>query len=410
MRRRKFSRNRLFRWLLACSAATALSIAGCEKATPPDPTVSGSVATYGEMPTDEQCHEFAKALAEALASEDAAAVNRLVDQDAILDRATAGIEISVAKKRGFVTGAKSALNGPNNLLSQISAQANKGKNYKLLRIHTVGEQKRALFRLLSEAAGVNYHDFVLVRQSDGKVRAADVYFVLAAEMLSQNIRRGYIALAAEESRSVLDKLTKAEGDLVKHIGKVQQMSKSARSAPQEALTIYRQLPDSLQKDKNILLIRMMAARSVDEMQYDEAMRDFRTYHPNDPCVDLVGLDSLFIHKRYPQARAALDRLDKSLGGDPYLDVLRATSYSEEKQYKKAMECARKAIAAEKDLEQAHWILITAALKQKDFAEVTRALIVLEKDLGLEIGDLTTLDEYAEFVKSPQYQEWLKRKR
>ena len=32
--------------------------------------------------------------------------------------------------------------------------------------------------------------------------------------------------------------------------------------------------------------------------------------------------------------------------------------------------------------------------------------LLQRDCGVEIGDLTTVPEYAEFVKSPQYQKWL----
>ena len=32
---------------------------------------------------------------------------------------------------------------------------------------------------------------------------------------------------------------------------------------------------------------------------------------------------------------------------------------------------------------------------------------IEKNLGLEIGDLSTIDLYAEFVKSPEHAAWLK---
>ena len=46
-------------------------------------------------------------------------------------------------------------------------------------------------------------------------------------------------------------------------------------------------------------------------------------------MDLISIDAFLIHKEYDKAQAAIDRLDESLGGDPYLNVLRSTIFMEQ---------------------------------------------------------------------------------
>ena len=57
------------------------------------------------------------------------------------------------------------------------------------------------------------------------------------------------------------------------------------------------------------------------------LEDFRKYYSQDPCLDLLLIDYYTLKKDYAQAIPCVDRLDKSVGGDPYLNVLRAASTS-----------------------------------------------------------------------------------
>jgi tetratricopeptide (TPR) repeat protein len=149
---------------------------------------------------------------------------------------------------------------------------------------------------------------------------------------------------------------------------------------------------------------------LDERQYEQAIQDFRKFFPDDPALDLVTVDSYDMQKQYGKARAAVDRVDRAVGGDPYLNLLRAQFYFVEKKYDEALQCARKAVAAESDLAPAYWVQVNVSLHKKDFDETTRLLGVLEQDLGIRIGKLTTIPEYADYVKSPQYATWAKRPR
>jgi hypothetical protein len=59
------------------------------------------------------------------------------------------------------------------------------------------------------------------------------------------------------------------------------------------------------------------------------------------------------------------------------------------------------------LADAYWARITVALKEKDHADTLAWLKKIVEKCAMEFEDLMKLDDYAEFVKSPQYAEWLK---
>jgi predicted Zn-dependent protease len=363
----------------------------------------------GEAPSDDKCRQFAEEFERAVTAGDLNAANALVDWRAVFDRALAGLDMPAQARTDARAGFKDSATGANGLMATFIAQLKNGAKFKLLRIRTVDEQKRPLLRLTFSEPGVNYYEFVLVRGVNGKVLAADMYVFGAGELLSESTRRTAVPIVLAGLKSGDAEFR--ENDYMKHISEIQAMAAALREGrPREALDVYARLPDSLKKEKFALLARATAATAVGEKEYDEAVGDLRSSFPDDPCLDLISLPGHFAHKRYDEARAALDRVDEAVGGDPYLDVMRGTAYLKQKKYKNAIEHARKAAAAEKDLLPAYWLRVAIALAEKEFKVVTSVLILIERDFGVDVGDLTAKPEYAEYVKSPRYKEWLKRKR
>ena len=177
-----------------------------------------------------------------------------------------------------------------------------------------------------------------MRQADSKVQAADLYLYAAGELFSETLHRGFLHAAAETSPSLLARLTQQEGDYVKNLDKLETLARCVQDGQTaKAMDIYARLPQSLKKEKSVLLLRVQAAQSLDLGQLDAAIRDFRSAFPHDPVVNRLLIDTFFLHQEYAKARASIDRLDRSLGGDPYLNVLRANAYLAEKQYKTAKE-------------------------------------------------------------------------
>jgi hypothetical protein len=406
--------------LVAAFTAPAAVLIGCGRAdpggTPARPAGSeGGVPAVSETPavppvTDEECRAFAAAIEDAVRMGDAAAFNALIDWDAALGAATAGIKAPEGSRKGFIQGVKRSMGQEQGLVPQIVATVKGGGSYKFLHVGAKDKRKTALFRLvMPDSDGVNYHDFVLARSPDGKVRAADAYIFLSGELISRTMRRMYIPAAAQDSHGLLDRLLGTEQVFMKNFPKFQKMTTEVRSGrPAEALKVFQEFPPELKKDKNILMVRLQAAQAVNDAEYSKAIEDLRAAHPDDACIDMISIDYYLLRKDYPQALACIDRLDKAVGGDPYVNVMRSGIHTDEKRYDLARRDAQEAIAEEPTLQDAYWNLMTISLQEHNFADTVAQLNQLEERFHIPFGDMTQLPVFAEFVKSPEYRAWMER--
>ena len=361
-----------------------------------------------KTPSDEECREFAKAFESAVASGDTKAMEEMFDWDAVLERATRGIKGVDRKRRQFIAGVKKGLKSRKGVGSQIVSSTRGDGSYRFLRVRLRNGRKRILFRMLiSDNGGMNYHDMVVVKQPGGKVRIVDIYVYLTAEMISTTMRRIYIPIAASQNKSILEKLSGKEKDFVKHFKEFASMAAAVRSKQfRRATHIYGRLPKSLQKDKNVLILRLLASQEVSDEEYVKAIDAFRRHHPDDPCVDIISIGKSILDEKYDDALDAVGRIDKSVGGDPHLDVLRASLYMLKEDYSLAKKRVKRAIKVEPTLLEAYYVLADLSVAEMSFDETTRVLQMIEDKFDVEFKDLTSVPEYSEYVKSPQYQKWL----
>ena len=101
------------------------------------------------------------------------------------------------------------------------------------------------------------------------------------------------------------------------------MSKRSKEQQyQAALDVYAALPESLQKEKSILIERTNVAKHLRGKPYDDAIRDYLKAFPNEPNLNLLMIDAYQEHRLFDRELTCIDGLDRTVGGDPYLDVLR----------------------------------------------------------------------------------------
>jgi predicted Zn-dependent protease len=108
---------------------------------------------------------------------------------------------------------------------------------------------------------------------------------------------------------------------------------------------------------------------------------------------------------------SIDQLDKAIGGDPYLNNLRAGGLMEAGRYKEASAAAEMAVKAVPKLPQAYWMRATIATKEKNNADVLAWFKRLIEATETEVvpADLETDERFVGFVKSPEFGElkaWL----
>ena len=356
---------------------------------------------------EESLRPFLTGIEQAVAQENPKVLDDAMDMRALLDKVVEGVPAPTKFRDAFLQGARSK---GVNLGTQVVTAVQRDGSFRLLRVRKVGSKPRALFRLLSGET-VNYFELYLDMPAEGPPRIKDVYLFLAGETLSASMRRVYIAASAEANRGLLDMLKGTEREFLEHASKVKEMADLQRAGEYEkALEVYARMPPSMRKNKSVMLMRVGASYRLDsDEQYLEAIEDFEAEFPNDPALDMVSIDGHFLRKDYDGAVRSIDRLEKRVGGDPYLRLLRGSVLLEKGDKAKGREELHAAVAAEPTLVNGWWTLISLALEEKNYKETAELLVGVETQAGVELGDLKDVPTYADFVKSREYKAWMKKR-
>ena len=322
----------------------------------------------------------------------------------MLKQVTSGIDVPQGWRQGFERGFLSALGKPGGLFERLATAQKSGGSLKLLHVHGDKSGPRALIRTLGANNEVNYLDFEL--RADPAARFVPWTFI-PTRRVSASARRSAESICRPPLTSLgtfFDKLLTGESDLVKASPKITELTGAIRNGkPKEALAIYASLPPGAQKEKAFMLLRLQAAQAAnDDTLYLAAMDDLAKTFPNDPCVDLITIDALVMRKEYGKTLAALQRLDKRVGGDPYLKVLQANILAEEGKEDEAAKLVQAAIDAEPTLRGAHYTRLGIANAQQKFGEMVRFLGEYEAAFHEGIEGIETTPDYASFAASAEY--------
>ncbi|MGE0606538.1 MAG: tetratricopeptide repeat protein [Pirellulales bacterium] len=359
----------------------------------------------GEPLTEEECQGWGNQLVRGMAAHEDALLASLIDWRSMLDRATSGIDVPQNMRTGFSQGAVQGIT--KSVLGDVQNAIDQGYPYRMIRVLRIDGQHRVLMRLMPGTGGAAYHDFTLARRADGVVRAVDMYLYINGESVSESVRRMYLMFVMDKNKGFLDRLRGTKNPLVEHIQDIAKIAELVRGGQgAEALRLSEKLPRELHRERSVIVLRHAAAQAVGEAEYAATMADLEQLVPDDGSMDLMMIDAYFLKQDYKRAMRCLNCFDKAIGGDSYMDALRANLYSSEGQLEKARRAISRAIEQESDIISYHWILITIQLQESDFEGVLESLKFIDSNFAVELEDLTTVPEYAEFVKSPQYQSWL----
>ena len=393
---------------VVCIAATTL-IAGCRPSPRTVPAVGSPAPAVadGTPATEADCREFAVKVEKAVADKDRATLGQLFTLYPLMERSVADLNLSASNKASFLKGVQTAASR-NSFVEQVMAEVEKGGSYKLLRVHEVDGRPRAMLRLVMSEKGVNYHDVLLTRLPDGRVDLEDVYVFATGEMLTQSFRRLLLPAAAELDRGLVARLRGTDQLYCSNLAKIQAMSRAVQAGNgREAVDAYKALPAELQRNKVILVAYLQAAAGVDDTEYSTALEAFRRHFPNDAAIDFISVDYFLLRKQYDESLRCIGTVEKAVGGDPYLHTLRANVLVEAGRFPAAREAAEKAVVEEPTLPDAYWTRISVALREKNHRDTLAWLKKIVEKLDMEILDLTELEDYKDFVRSPEHETWLK---
>ena len=301
------------------------------------------------------CDELVKSIEAAVAHQDIDAFNALIDEEQIVDRILAGLDAGDAFRTSFMQGMREG-GGLTNLSREIMGSVQRGGDYIFVRMVQSGDEIHPLFRLsLPESGGMNYHELIISIDAEKRPRIADIHVYLSGELLSQSIRRLVLPAVAAENAGIMAKLTGAESAFLKHVGTMQKINDLSRSQQYaEALALFQTLPESLQKDKTVLMTRLIVAQ------------------------------------------------------DPYLNLLKVNSLLELNRIDEAHKAVADAKAASPDRIDIYWTETSIALKEQNHAAAAALLDEISEKFGMTFNDLNQISEYANFAQSEIGKEWIAR--
>ncbi len=347
-----------------------------------------------------------KAVEIAVAHQDSSAFNALIDEGKMTDRILAGLNLKEEFRTGFIQGMREG-GGLTNLSTEILGAVQNGGEYTFVRLVQVGDEQRPLFRLiLPGSGGMNYHELVVTVDAQKKSRIADINVYLSGELLSQSIRRLVLPAVAAQDAGIMARLSGAESEFIKNINTMQKINElSTAEKFREAMPMFATLPESLQKDKTVLLMKLLIAQNIDDAEYANVIRDLERYFPNDPARDFRAMDLLAIQGEHEQLIKTVDRLLVSIQ-DPYLNILKVDSLIALDRTEDARKAVAEAKAVTLDRLDVYWVEVAMLLKAKDHAATAAALDEIGEKFQMTFGDLTTIPDYAEFAASSIGQEWM----
>jgi tetratricopeptide (TPR) repeat protein len=385
--------------------ALALNV-GCSKAKTQSPAGKPKSAAATADVTTDQAEAVAAELQKAVAALDDAAFASQFDFVALGASVLSSIEGNNPEARSIRKGFEQRLDSLRaELIEQIFRHVRGGGSYQYLRTVSRVEGPRPLFRLRTSDDSLNYHELVLANGSNG-VRVVDIFVYVSGERLTETMQRMLLTALPADKQTLLATISGSAKASLQRAIPLRDMTAAFKAGDHaRALTIYDSLSPALRNNKAIQVIRIMAAQKVDEQKYIAAIDEFRATYPHDPSIDLMSIDSYLFAKRFDDLHSALDRLDKQLGGDPYLQVMHANAFIAEKKLDQAEKIAHQILANDPRNLDAHWVLVACSLTSKDFETTAALLTKIRDELGVPIADLAKVPDYAEFILSPAYKKW-----
>jgi hypothetical protein len=373
-----------------------------------NPVAAADRGPHTEL-SEEECRAYADRFVKAIVSGDLKSLNTLIDWNAMFETALAGSELTDAKRRELTSTLMSGINRETGFARQLLKNFQMGGDFSFVRVRMNHGRQVILFRRIGpfSGGGVSYFEFVPQRSADSSIRAQDLYPYSSAEFMTDTLRRVVLPIIAESSRSFLDKLLTGERDYIHDLPKIIKIKELiARGRMAEVLAEIKTLRRGTAKQKYILIVRIEAAKAIDAQEYAAALEELRSLDPNDPCLDLLSIDYYTLKKDFPKALESVDKLDRAIGGDLYLNVLRATIVEAAGDRGRARKFANLAIRHAPGLVSTYFTLIGLSRKDERYEETLTTLETIDQKFQMKFNDLKTVPKYSGFVKSPQYQQWL----
>ena len=342
---------------------------------------------------DSEVEKWGKQFQERLAERDYDSIMKeLVDNESVAEFVSSGIG-SPEYAKGFKRG---SMQNMRLLLEKISGEES---FYRFQRVVPTEFGPGALMRFVDANMAVNYHIWRFQKNDNNKVIGLDFYIFASGESVCDSIRRVGVLSAPKVNDSLLGRLMGRDARISRNQELLSQYINAVQTDARKTLDLYWKLPQDFQKEKFVLLSRIIASQKIGDDEYQRALEDMRRFYPKDPINDLMILDLLFLKKEFDKYFKAVENLEKIVGPDAHLQILRYGVLSEQKKLDEAEAALKKAMQLEPDYENVLWTLAALYVEKDEIKNAVDILRKLAKDFDYIEFDYKGVPGYEKLQES-----------
>ena len=298
--------------LVGCGKKDPDSLSEESKALPKveSPVIPPPGVTRGPKITLAEARTIGKKLQLAVEANDAEMVLRLIDLDNLIRHGMPNHLNGTQQEKQIVASFRSKFD------EAFVRNLNAG-DYQFLRASKTPNGAQSIMRLIPPDGGINYHRLVLGRNAQNEPCVVDIFVYTSGEPLSHTFGR-LVSQSMPDTKPTNAKTMQALKQFKDMVEAMQ------RGNPAHALAIYNSLPPKWQQQKSIMQIRILTANqvAVSKLQkgqpmgddYRKAVKDFQHAFPDAENLALLLIDFYALNKDFKQVRAAVNQLDKQVGG------------------------------------------------------------------------------------------------
>lgn len=371
------------------------------------PLVSHADENQASIPLVEEkdAIEWANRLIDAIQKDEDAAP--LFSWSAMTARTLKGFDISDITRAASQNGVRLFIVSPNGFLGQIRNQHLDSRQYKYMRVFQDREGTRVRLRLLLPDGGVQFDDYLLTQEA-GRVVAIDIKSIASGENASMAIRRALLPLLVRDNEELRDTLTENELLFLDHFTELIAMTEAIRAGNfDQVASLAAKLPVAMRNGKESLMVELTAAQLLSDGEaQQEIIERFRRLEPDNPAIDLHSIECFTLTGDFEKALACAERFRESNGEEAFIVMKMAYLHAATERLDEALKSAEKAVELEPDCADTYLMLITIAGVRKDHSTINKTLQKLVTDLGIELTtqDIEEDEFYAEFIKTPEFEE------
>jgi hypothetical protein len=268
-------------------------------------------STIAQTIADAELKAFSNKLNQIITSKNGAAFDQLINKNFTISKYSNNVNA-----KAFMNGAYASLN----LGSSIILSVKDGGSYDYVKKFTKNDKSHILYRLITADMGLNYHELALSKVN-GAVMIDDIYIYVSGENISETLINAYKSIKTETNK--MSGNEEAEALQIAKVNMPKIRALNDKGEYEKAYESLLKLPDFVQNMKMVRLMKLMISQNFENTdRYEKDMADYRKYYPEAKNIDLVSIDAYLLKKQYDNAMRAVNNLDKSLDGDPYLDFYR----------------------------------------------------------------------------------------